>query len=112
MMNIEDTISHHRPIAYMSDVHGRKNAEYLLSSQRPVPLSRITKLEGVTSVKKQLQYYAHNHEPEQTRIVKTRLKHPQVLNAQTLDVTGQKVVTSEKAMRSYKSNPNLVIENV
>jgi hypothetical protein len=54
MMNIEDTLSsnHRSPLAYMSDIHSRKNQEFLLSAQRPVPLSRITKLEGVTSVKK------------------------------------------------------------
>jgi hypothetical protein len=57
MMNIEDTLSNNRgPIAYMSELTNKKNQEILLSAAKPISLSRITKLDSVTSVKKQLQY--------------------------------------------------------
>lgn len=77
MMNIEDTLSNNRaPVAYMSDITNKKNQEILLSAARPVHLSRITKLDGVTSVKKQLQYYHNEVSPEnrkQSTGVKSRL---------------------------------------
>jgi hypothetical protein len=75
MMNIEDTMSNHRaPIAYMSELTNKKNQEILHSASRPVQLSRITKLDGVTSVKKQLQYYQQSESPNGQRKQSTGIK--------------------------------------
>lgn len=55
MMNIEETIGNHRsPIAYMADLTNKKNQDILMSAQRPLPLSRLAKIENGTTVKKQL----------------------------------------------------------
>jgi len=113
MMNIEDTMSNNRgPVAYMSDLTNKKNQEILLSAARPVQLSRITKLDGVTSVKKQLQYYQNETPPgqrKQSTGVKSRLIQP--ITAATLDITGQRVGQSNKNLNSYKSNASLLNEH-
>ena len=55
MMNIEETLSNNRsPLVYMGDVASKKNNEILMSAQRPLPLSRLAKIDNNTSVKKQL----------------------------------------------------------
>lgn len=108
MMHINDdalSTEHRSPLGYLKDIHSRKNEGILLSAQRPVPLSRITKIEGA-SAKKSHGYFA-NEQSEQRRYVKTRLAQPHSINAQTLDVTGQRVVQTDKHLRAYKSNANL-----
>lgn len=113
MMHIDDNLSANQrsPLSHLSDIHSRKNQEILLSANRPMPLSRITKIEGSSAVKKNLNYYGQPADSESRKIMKSRLMQPNPLNAQTLDVTGQRVVGSDKPLRTYKSNANLMLEN-
>lgn len=118
MMNIEETIGNHRsPIAYMADLTNKKNQDILMSAQRPLPLSRLAKIENGTTVKKQLQqYYAHAAEDQGLRIApklkqQRMIGQQQLANVQTLDVTGQKVLQTNKVLNTYKSNSNIMNEN-
>lgn len=116
MMNIEDTLSNHRsPISYLGDITTKKNSEILMSAQRQLPLSRLAKIDNGSSVKKQLQaYYAHpaDESAQRKASLKQRLVQAQALaHPQNLDVTGQKVVQTNKVLNTYKSHANLINEN-